>query len=354
MSRAAPPGADTTPAGGPPGGGPGGKSREIAPGVLEVFLPLPSKPTIVNVYLLDCGGGEWALVDTGVASTASREAFAAVLRARGIAPDAIRHVLATHHHPDHFGASAALCETTGGRAYLHPAEVERVRYTLSAGAEDMIVHSRRHGIPIPAEPVDAPKPAEVWAATFAPRTEVEHGLQDGEVLHLGRRRLLVVWTPGHTPGHCCFLELDQRVLFVGDHLLPRITPHVGVYATGPANPLADFLASQEKVAELRDVRLVCPAHGPVFADHGRRAAQIVAHHERRARTMAAALRDGPASAYAVARHAFAKLFEDEQTADRFQRGAAVMETIAHLELLRGRGVVRREEAGGVLEYRLAG
>lgn len=355
MRRTAPPGAETTPAGGPYGSSRSSvKSREIAPGVIEVFLPLPSKPTIVNVYLLDCGGGEWALVDTGVASAASREAFAAVLRERGIAPEAIRHVLATHHHPDHFGASALLCEATGGRAYLHPAEVERVHYTLSAGAEDMIAHSRRHGIPIPAEPLDAPKPSEVWAATFAPRTEVEHALQDGEVLHLGRRLLLVVWTPGHTPGHCCFLDLDQRVLFVGDHLLPRITPHVGVYATGPRNPLADFLASQEKVAALDEVELVCPAHGPVYADHRRRAAQIIAHHEQRARATANALRDGPATAYLVARQVFPHLYENDQDADRFQRGAAVMETIAHLELLRGRGVVRREDAGDVLEYRLAG
>jgi hypothetical protein len=63
------------------------------------------------------------------------------------------------------------------------------------------------------------------------------------------------------------------------------------------------------------------------------------------------LRAGPATAYAVARKAFRWVFEN--ATDRFQAGAAVMETIAHLELLRGRGVVRRDEVGGVLEYRAA-
>lgn len=333
-----------------PSGDGGAKTRTIAPGVVEVFLPLPSKPTIINVYLIDCGGGEWALVDTGVALPASRAAFAGALAEIGIEPGAVRYLLGTHHHPDHFGASRAYRSEVGGRVHLHPAELERIDYTLSAGSEDMVRHSRRHGIPLPADVADAPKPMQVWAGTFQPTTEVQHLLRDGEILEIGRRRLQVVWTPGHTPGHCCFLDLDDRVLFVGDHLLPRITPHVGVYATGPENPLADFLESQEKVAAL-EVGLVCPAHGGVFTDHRHRARQLVAHHEVRAREMWDVLRAGPASAYAVARKVFRWVFEN--ATDRFQAGAAVMETIAHLELLRGRGVVRREEIAGVLEYRAA-
>ena len=327
------------------------KTREVAPGVIEVFLPLPSKPTIINVYLLDCGGGTWALVDTGVALPASRSAFAAALATLRIDPRAVTHLLATHHHPDHFGASQAYRSEIGGTIHLHPAELERIAYTLHAGSDDMVRHSRRHGIPIPAEPTDAPKPMQVWANTFQPATEVQHRLRDGEVLAIGRRRLQVVWTPGHTPGHCCFLDLDDRVLFVGDHLLPRITPHVGVYATGPENPLADFVASQDKVAAL-DVRLVCPAHGAVYQDHRHRARQLVAHHEVRAREMWDVLKAGPATAYAVAQKAFRWVFEDPK--DRFQAGAAVMETIAHLELLRGRGQLARDERDGVLEYRVTG
>lgn len=348
MTREGPPGPD---AGAAPTPDDAAKTREIAPGVIEVFLPLPSKPTIINVYLLDCGGGTWALVDTGVALPASRSAFAAALATLGIDPRAVTHLLATHHHPDHFGASRAYREEVGGTIHLHPAELERIEYTLQAGAEDMVRHSRRHGIPIPDEPADAPKPMQVWANTFQPATDIQHLIQDGEVLEIGRRRLQVVWTPGHTPGHCCFLDLDDRVLFVGDHLLPKITPHVGVYATGPENPLADFIASQEKVAQL-DVRLVCPAHGAVYQDHRHRARQLVAHHEVRAREMWDVLKAGPATAYAVAQKVFRWVFEEPR--DRFQAGAAVMETIAHLELLRGRGQVAREERDGLLEYRVTG
>lgn len=322
------------------------KTREVAPGVFEIFLPLPSKPTIINVWLVDCGG-PWALIDTGVALQASRDALAGALASLGIEPSDVTHLLATHHHPDHFGASRPLRAEAACRVHIHPAELERIHYALHAGPEDMVRHSRRHGMPIPTEPVDAPKPMDFWANTFHPVTEADHLLTDGEVLEIGRRHLQVVWTPGHTPGHCCFLELDDRVLFVGDHLLPRITPHVGVYATGPQNPLGDFIASQEKVAAL-DVRLVCPAHGGVYEDHRHRARQLIRHHEARAGEMEDVLRAGPANAYDVARRVFRWVFENPK--DRFQAGAAVMETIAHLEMLRGRGEIRREERDGILLY----
>ena len=40
------------------------KIVEVHPGIYEIFLPLPMRPTIVNVYLIDCGGGQWTLIDT--------------------------------------------------------------------------------------------------------------------------------------------------------------------------------------------------------------------------------------------------------------------------------------------------
>ena len=330
---------------------PGAKSREVAPGVHEIFLPLPSRPSIVNVYLLDCGRGDWALIDTGVALEASRDAFLAVLRDLRIDRRAVNHLVGTHHHPDHFGASAAHQGETGATVPLHPLEVERIEYALSAGSEDMVRHSRRHGIPIPPEISDAPKPSEVWAHTFQPTLAVDDLLEDGRVLELGERRLQVVWTPGHSPGHCCLLDLASGGLFVGDHLLPKITPHVGVYATGPVNPLGDFVASQEKVAAL-DVNLVFPAHGPVYRDHRHRARQLIAHHDFRLREMHDVIRATPASAYTVARSAFRWVFEEGT--DRFHRGAAVMETLAHLELLRARGLATTEERDGVVFYRDTG
>ena len=55
------------------------KIVEVHPGIYEIFLPLPMRPTIINVYLIDCHGA-WTLVDTGMNSPESikalEEAFA--------------------------------------------------------------------------------------------------------------------------------------------------------------------------------------------------------------------------------------------------------------------------------------
>jgi len=170
-------------------------------------------------------------------------------------------------------------------------------------------------------------------------------IADGDEIPLGGGRMLeVVWTPGHTSGHCCLLLQPDGVLFVGDHLLPKITPHVGIYPNGPENPLGDFLASHEKIQQL-DARLVCPAHGGVYEDHRRRARQLIDFHQVRMRTMLELIRR-PLTAYEVALGAFA-ISPD----NRFQVMAATSETLAHLELLRLKGKVSRTETDGVVRYK---
>lgn len=54
------------------------KLREVAPDLYQLYLPLPMRPSIVNVYLLR-SGEEWALCDTGMNSEESLAAFQAAL-----------------------------------------------------------------------------------------------------------------------------------------------------------------------------------------------------------------------------------------------------------------------------------
>lgn len=327
----------------------GGKTRLVSDGVWEIFLPLPGKPTIVNVWLVDLGNDEYALIDTGTARENSRKAFQRAVREIGIEPEAITHLLATHHHPDHFGASGSLA-SDDVRIHLHPAERTTMNWMSEVTGEQMLTHVRRHGIPVPKDAKNAPKPASVWAEGYKPAATTDHELVDGEVLALGKRRFEVVHTPGHTEGHCCFHELESGMLFVGDHLLPKITPHIGVFAGGPQNPLGDFIASQEKIAARSDVTAVCPAHGGVFADHRHRAHQLIAHHEHRMREMRDYLRKREASAFEVAQHAFKWVFDGDPEVQRFNRGAAVMETIAHLHLLEARGDLHSADRNGIILF----
>lgn len=44
-------------------------------------------------------------------------------------------------------------------------------------------------------------------------------LNDGDIIDIGGRRIQVLHTPGHSPGHMCFWEKEKGYLFTGHHSL---------------------------------------------------------------------------------------------------------------------------------------
>jgi glyoxylase-like metal-dependent hydrolase (beta-lactamase superfamily II) len=322
------------------------KVREIHPGIYLLHLPLPMRPTIVNVYLVR-GGDEWALIDTGVNSADSIAAFKAALDTVGCAPEQIRKIICTHHHPDHFGTSRAYKELTGARLYLHREEYARSHtFAPSERSPEIMQFFISNGIPI-ARFTHIPSPHEFWAGLYQ-TTEPDEFLEDNDVIAVGDREIQVVWTPGHAPGHCVMYLPRERVMIVGDHLLPKITPHVGYFSAAVPNPLGDFLESQRKVQRF-DVDLVGPAHGGVFSDHRHRANQIIQHHYARCQQMTDYIRKEGHTAYDIARHSF-DFTPDSPLTVQFP---ATFETLAHLEYLRHEGKVVREDGATQITYRAA-
>lgn len=320
-----------------------GKTREVADGVFVVHLPLPMRPTIVNVTLLR-GGDEWALIDTGVNSDDSAQALQAAMAEVGCRPERIRRIICTHHHPDHFGSSRKYREMFGAKVSLHRKEFDSAKAYAPANRSDEAVNFfRRNGIPLQRF-VHIPSPAQFWAGLYVP-AEPDGFIADGDTIELGDWHIDVIGTPGHTQGHCVLYLRELRILIAGDHLLPKITPHVGVFPGGPANPLSDFIDSQRKIQPL-EVDLVLPAHGGVFSDHRHRTRQIIQHHEYRMQGMHDIVRQRPRTAYDVARIAFDFNVESSLTI----QFPATFETLAHLELLRSRGRIDRSEHDGEVLY----
>jgi glyoxylase-like metal-dependent hydrolase (beta-lactamase superfamily II) len=133
------------------------------------------------------------------------------------------------------------------------------------------------------------------------------------------------------------------VLIVGDTVLGKITPHIGYHAD-PPDPLGQFLDSLEKVAQL-DPQFVLPGHGRPFDEGAERARSIASHHELRLRRSVEVIaRHGPLSAMDVARQLFGRdvMF--------FEERLALAETLSHLEYLRLRGRLHREQVDGIWLY----
>ena len=88
----------------------------------------------------------------------------------------------------------------------------------------------------------------------------------------------MIATPGHADGHLCLVR--DGVLIAGDHVLPTISPAVGLYPDSRPDPLADYLRSLEETAAL-DLRVALPGHGEPVEDPGRPLRELIEHHRRR-------------------------------------------------------------------------
>jgi glyoxylase-like metal-dependent hydrolase (beta-lactamase superfamily II) len=316
------------------------KVVEVHPGIYEIFLPLPMRPTIVNVWLIDCHGA-WALVDTGMNTPESYATLEDAFRQVGTRLEDLDLLIGTHHHVDHFGTSGRIKKVSNATTLLHPSEVERVNRMLTLGPISMQPEAQkffnRHGFPIEKYPIEGMRPAWMGSDMYNPLPHPDKFLTDGDVIPLGDREIEIIWTPGHAPGHCVVYLRKEKVLIVGDHMLPKITPHVGIYPSGPGNPLGDFIDSQMKVQKF-DVEMVLPAHGGIYNDHRYRANQLIEHHRYREAEMLDLVKRKPLCAFDIA----AQIFGDEER-PIFHVMAATFETLAHLELACVEGRARRTE-----------
>ena len=100
-----------------------------------------------------------------------------------------------------------------------------------------------HGVP--KDSMDDLKTSAMPVRAFVDPVEPDEVVWGGEQLDIGRFDFEVWWTPGHSPGHICFLERGKKFILTGDHVLPTITPNISLHAQQQGNPLGDYIASLE-------------------------------------------------------------------------------------------------------------
>ena len=308
-------------------------SVEIADDVVRLTYPMPMSPGHVHGYLLPANDG-WVLVDTGLALPDLRERWEELLPALGRPVTAI---VITHFHPDHVGGALDVAELTG--APVHQGELDYAQCEKVWGNDAWPVRIAEwfHVNGAPAEATEGLLEAGSTYRSLVRFAPGPHLLRAGDEVAGWR----VDDFPGHADGHICLVK--DGVLVAGDHLLPRITPSVGLYPESRPDPLGDYLESLERVAALAP-RLALPGHGEPIDDPAARAREIVAHHHRRLDEAEAALGSGSGTGYELSY----TLFPDDHGPG--QRRFAVAETLSHLERLVVEGRAARGSDDGCVTY----
>ncbi|MER5914177.1 MBL fold metallo-hydrolase [Streptomyces sp. NPDC001982] len=263
-------------------------------GVRSVAVPIPDNPLgHTLVYVVDTDRGP-VLVDTGWDDPGSWDTLTEGLVACGTSAAEVHGVVITHHHPDHHGLSERVRDASGAWIAMHAADAAIVRRTRETRPERWFTYMAAK-LTAAGAPEDHVAPLRTVRRRTLPGLSPalpDREIVPGELLDLAGRRLRAIWTPGHTPGHVCLhLEEDHPAqlpghgrLFSGDHLLPEITPHIGLYEDPDdatvTDPLGDYLDSLERVGRLSPAE-VFPAHQHAFADAPSRVRQLLAHHEER-------------------------------------------------------------------------
>jgi glyoxylase-like metal-dependent hydrolase (beta-lactamase superfamily II) len=323
---------------------------QIMDGLYQLRVPIPNNPLgWVLPYLIE-GRDGWTLVDSGWNVPEAFDALEQQLNDAGVGFAKLKTLLVTHVHPDHYGLAGQVKERSGAQVVIHQRERDliRSRYRnpeqLLATMGDWLI---THGVPV--ETMQDLKTSAMPVRGFVDAVEPDEVVWGGEQLPIGRFNFEVWWTPGHSPGHICFLERGKKFILTGDHVLPTITPNISLHPQQQGNPLGDYIASLKRLEDL-DVDLVLPAHEYSFTDLRARLLSIEQHHVERLDEMVACVGSTPRTAYEVA----AKVKWVTGTLATFSpwmQRAALGETLSHLDYLVLENRLSKFMEAGVQYYR---
>ncbi len=326
---------------------------EMLPGVWRLPLPLRDSPLgHVNTYLVRADDG-YLLVDCGWDTADSLEALQGHLRALDIKIDAVRHLLVTHIHPDHYGMAGRLRQMSNADLTFH--RLERLYIDSRYGTADELLAEMGEWLRLngtPAAELDRLNRGSLGMLERVQLAFPDRTLDGGEEIPCGRFAFKVVWTPGHSAGHICLFDARHKVLLSGDHVLPHITPSVGLHVRTTGNPLADYLDSLRLIGRL-EAELVLPGHGEPFRGLPERTAQLLAHHQSRLDEIVGIVNAAPGhelTGYEIAARMKWSRRRSWDDLSGFERRMAVTEALAHIELLYARGMVQKRYADGGVHY----
>ena len=291
------------------------------------------------------------LIDAGIPDWDSLNSLEKQLDEQGTRLKDLERIIITHMHNDHVGLIDYIRQSVNVETIAHRVAEERQQeqiriykemyrntseelQLMGGGSFQQFLSRFEHAFSEDPEPL-----------------RLDKLLEDGDTIDLAGMKVKVIWTPGHAAEHICLHDANRRILFSGDHVLPKITSHVSLHTWEKRDPLGEYLDSLNKVKDL-PVDLILPGHEANFTDLRSRVAQLFKHHEARLAEVKEALRNEKSTVFDVA----GAIHWDSRPwpiMDFWTKRMAATETYAHIIYLRNKGEVRESSEDSILHYSLS-
>jgi glyoxylase-like metal-dependent hydrolase (beta-lactamase superfamily II) len=318
--------------------------EQVLPNLYRAVIPLPRNPLkATNSYIIT-GGERNLIIDTGMNRVECKTAMLDALKQLEIDLQ-VTDFFVTHLHADHVGLVDELASKEA-TIYFNQPDAEILNH------KDLwqLVGSLagRHGFP--SELVNSAIDSHP-GQRYSPVNPIGFTMVDeGDLVQCGSFKLQCIHTPGHTAGHTCLYEPQQKLFFSGDHILGDITPNISTWLDED-NPLADYFSSLDRVYAM-DIKKVLPGHRSIISDCRGRIDELKEHHRQRLEEVKLILgKKGRGSAFEVAAEMTWDLVADSW--DDFplmQKWFATGEALAHICYLESKGFLKRSITGDTMLF----
>lgn len=209
--------------------------KPMFPGVIELNFQA-GEVFGCNVYLV-FDGDEWLLIDIGYEETV--DDFIEVIRQMDFPLSRCKTLVATHADVDHIQGLAKAKQLLRTTVTSHPNAVK----PLQTGDRLVtLAEIEAQGLQMEMPPV-----------------EIEHQVNDGDIIEVGEKKLEVWHTPGHTDSQLAF-RIDN-ILLSGDNIYRDGC--VGAIDAHHGSDIKAFIKSLTRIRD-SDVEWLLPSHGPIF------------------------------------------------------------------------------------------
>jgi len=325
--------------------------------VYQIKIDVPFQVKFVCCYILKING-KIVLIDAGFNSPAWKKIFLQEINSIGLNIEDIDVCIITHNHLDHIGLIQEFKQKNPNlKIVMHNITNKILEWeTDKSNTEEIEEEAIRVSIEMKNYGLSEEERLRiVQFFTYWPKLRK---YQAPDQIVYDNDKLLndleIIWTPGHSFGHICVFDSKRKYLFSGDHILSRITPHIGNFIIPDfladeyadynfKNVLEQYLQSLDRIDKLNP-KIIFPGHQDIIYNPHERITAIKEHHKNRLNDISNVIKNNPLTPRRISQIHFG------EDLDEINSYMALSEVLGHLLYLEDLGKIQKFEKNGKFYY----